>query len=96
MFPVYIFKAKIAFSDHAFPGLTTVQRKATKDLCGGGGKFIKLLSVLSEHLFKRIRPFRIAYLKSGCRICVCLKVRIKIMEGIKSSTKVVVDIFKII
>ena len=35
-------KARIAFSDHAFPELEPVQLKATKVLCGGGGESIKL------------------------------------------------------
>ena len=38
MFLMYIFKAKIAFSDHAPQGLKTVQSSATKCLCGGASE----------------------------------------------------------
>ena len=80
---MYIFKAKIAFSEHAFPWLETVQLNATKVLCGGGGEFIELSLSYVRTLFKRIRPFRIVYPKSGCRICVCMKVKIKKIGGQK-------------
>ena len=40
VFLMYLFKAKIAFSDHAFPGLKTVKSKMPLEgLCGGGIEF---------------------------------------------------------
>ena len=43
-----------------------------------------LPSLMSEHFLKRIKPFRIVYISLDCRICVCLKVNIKILGGPKS------------
>ena len=45
-------------------GLKLFFKKATKGLCGGGSEF-KFLSLMSELLLKRIKPFSILYFKSG-------------------------------
>ena len=64
MFPMYIFKAKIAFSDHAPPGLKTVQSKRPQNASAEEPINSNFLPFKSEHLLKRIKPFRIVYLKS--------------------------------
>ena len=84
MFLMYIFKAKIAFSDHAFPWLKTVQSKMPRKASAEEAVNSNSLSLMSEHLLKRIKPFRIVYLKSGLqRTSLCLKVNIKIIGGSK-------------
>ena len=65
VFLMYIFKAKIAFSDHAFPGLKTVQSKMPRKASVEEALNSNSLSFMSEHLLKRIKPSRIVYLKSG-------------------------------
>ena len=62
---MYIFKAKIAFSDHDFPGLETVQLKSHKRPLREEPVNSNFFSIMSEHLLKRIKPFRIVYHKSG-------------------------------
>ena len=53
------------------------------------------LSLMSEHLLQRINHSGLYILSLGYRVCVCLKVNIKIMGGKKSSKKMVVDTLKI-
>ena len=62
---MYIFKAKNAFSDNVFPGLKAVLLKKTKKAPAEEAVNVYFLSLKSEHLLKRIKPFRIVYLKSG-------------------------------
>ena len=62
---MYIFKAKIAFSDHSFPGLKTVPLKKPQKASAEEAVNSNFLSLMSKKLLKRIKPFRIVYLKSG-------------------------------
>ena len=62
---MYIFKAKIAFSDHAFPRLKTVLLKKPQMASAEEAVNSNFLSLMSEHLLQRIKPFRIVYLKPG-------------------------------
>ena len=69
---MYILKAKIAFSDHAFPWVKTVQSNMPRKASAEEAVNSNLLSLMSEHLLKRIKPFRIVCLKSGLqdfRLC---------------------------
>ena len=75
-------------------GLRLFFKKATKDSAEEAVNSNFLL-LMSEHLLKRIKPFRIDILSLGYRVCVCLKVNIKIMRVQSSKKKMVVDTFKI-
>ena len=65
MFLMYIFKAKIAFSDHTFPGLKIILLKKLQKASAEEAVNSDFLSLMSEHLLKRVNLFRIVYLKSG-------------------------------
>ena len=65
MFLMHICKAKIAFPDHAFPGLKTVLLKELQNTSAEEAVNSNFLSLMSEHLSNRIKPFRIVYLKPG-------------------------------
>ena len=65
MFTMYIFKADIAFSDHTFLGRKTVQLKNHKKASAEEAVNSNFLSLMSEHMLKRIKPFRLVYPKPG-------------------------------
>ena len=53
------------------------------------------LSVMSEHLFKRIKPFRIAYLKSGLQDSRLSEGEHQNSGGVQCRKIVVVETFKL-
>ena len=55
MFLMYIFKAKIAFSDHAFPWLKTVQSKIPRKASAEEAVNSNFLSLMSESGFQDFR-----------------------------------------